>query len=309
MSSPSVLLCGIPSEPPLAMVAQALTRQQTPFVVFNQRHSEATTIRFTYDDNGVGGALTIDHPLPLSAFTGIYSRVMDFSLLPELKGVPEDDPRYRHAERLHQALSEWCEVSEARVVNRLRNMGSNGSKPYQAQCIRKHGFSVPETLISNDPEQILQFKARHQRVVFKSVSGIRSIVRELDDEAEKRLMKIRWCPTQFQAWVPGVDMRIHAVGQQVFATEIRCEATDYRYARGSASPRLVAAQVDGDLAARCVALSRNLGLALSGIDLRITPEGEVFCFEVNPSPAYSYYQQETGQPIAESIAAYLAGRN
>ena len=30
-------------------------------------------------------------------------------------------------------------------------MASNGSKPYQTQLIRAHGFAVPETLITNDP--------------------------------------------------------------------------------------------------------------------------------------------------------------
>jgi glutathione synthase/RimK-type ligase-like ATP-grasp enzyme len=50
-----------------------------------------------------------------------------------------------------------------------------------------------------------------------------------------------------------------------------------------------------------------LGLAFAGIDLKITPEKHVYCFEVNPSPAFSYYQSNTGQPIADAVAAYLDG--
>jgi hypothetical protein len=38
----------------------------------------------------------------------------------------------------------------------------------------------------------------------------------------------------------------------------------------------------------------------------VTPEGEWFCFEVNPSPAFLYYQQATGQPIATAVAGLLA---
>jgi hypothetical protein len=34
--------------------------------------------------------------------------------------------------------------------------------------------------------------------------------------------------------------------------------------------------------------------------------GEVFCFEVNPCPAFSFYESNTGQPIAASLARYLA---
>ena len=57
-----------------------------------------------------------------------------------------------------------------------------------------------------------------------------------------------------------------------------------------------------DLARRCVSLAHALELPLAGIDLRITPTGRVVCFEVNPSPAFSYYESHTGQPIAAAIA-------
>jgi D-alanine-D-alanine ligase-like ATP-grasp enzyme len=49
-----------------------------------------------------------------------------------------------------------------------------------------------------------------------------------------------------------------------------------------------------------------MGLELAGIDLRIRPNGEVVCFEVNPSPAFSYYEERTGLPIAAAVARHLA---
>jgi len=56
-------------------------------------------------------------------------------------------------------------------------------------------------------------------------------------------------------------------------------------------------------------LSAALGLDFAGIDLKLTDEGEVYCFEVNPCPAFSYYEHSTGQPIAHAIACYLADRD
>ena len=70
---------------------------------------------------------------------------------------------------------------------------------------------------------------------------------------------------------------------------------------------LTATEIASDVASRCVALARALGLAFAGVDLKITPEGEVYCFEVNPTPAFSYYESNTGQPIALEVARYLAG--
>ena len=188
-------------------------------------------------------------------------------------------------------------------------MGSNGSKCYQAQLICANGFVVPETLVTNDPERVRAFYGRHQkRVIYKSISGVRSIVQLLKDEDLERLDAIRACPTQFQAFVAGTNVRVHTVGAEVFATAIHTEATDYRYAtRQGSEAELEAFTLPDALAARCLKLAQGLGLAFAGIDLKFTPQGEVYCFEVNPSPAFSYYEAHTGQPIARSVARYLAG--
>jgi glutathione synthase/RimK-type ligase-like ATP-grasp enzyme len=66
-------------------------------------------------------------------------------------------------------------------------------------------------------------------------------------------------------------------------------------------------ELSDELAEMCVRLAEGLGLAFTGIDLKITPDNRVYCFEVNPSPAFSYYEANTGQPIARAVAEYLAG--
>jgi glutathione synthase/RimK-type ligase-like ATP-grasp enzyme len=108
--------------------------------------------------------------------------------------------------------------------------------------------------------------------------------------------------------VEGTNVRVHTVGTQIFATVIHTSATDYRYAaRQGSEVELQKFTLPDALAQRCLGLSRALGLAFAGIDLKLTPRGEVYCFEVNPSPAFSYYEAHTGQPIARAVAHYLAG--
>jgi glutathione synthase/RimK-type ligase-like ATP-grasp enzyme len=122
-----------------------------------------------------------------------------------------------------------------------------------------------------------------------------------------RLGTLRACPVQFQAWVPGTDVRVHVVGSEVFATAITTTATDYRYATAQVDEpaRLEPHQLDAEVADRCVALTADLGLEFAGIDLKITPDGDVYCFEVNPSPAYTYFSGQTRQPIPEALARHL----
>jgi glutathione synthase/RimK-type ligase-like ATP-grasp enzyme len=305
-----ILLCGIPSESPLALVREALEALGAPYVFLNQRQFSIMKMVLEISGGQTRGRLHVNgESYPLEQFTGVFSRLMDSRFLPELKNEPDSSPQRQLCRNLFETLTRWAEISPARVVNRVAPMGSNFSKPFQAQLIRRFGFEVPETLITNEPELVRAFRVRHQKIIYKSISGVRSIVQTFNDEDMTRLDNIRWCPTQFQAFVEGTNVRVHTVGQKVFATAISTEATDYRYAQRQIGDHAELREVElsDELAEMCVKLSEGLGLAFAGIDLKITPDKRVYCFEVNPSPAFSYYQANTGQPIARAVAEYLAG--
>lgn len=307
-----ILLCGIPTEPPLQLVQRALEEIGTPYVVFNQRHFETAEMFFELRNGLAGGVLTMESErYALEEVTGVYSRFMDYTALPEYKAAAADASKRRHCAALHETLTRWCEVSPAQIVNRVGPMGSNSSKPYQAQLIRRVGLEVPETLITNDPEKVKEFRNRHGRIIYKSLSGVRSIVQTFEDSDLERLDSIRWCPTQFQEYLEGVDVRVHVVGNECFATLINSTATDYRYAQDQVgeSAELIAVELGDELAEKCVDLTADLGLAFSGIDLMLTPDDRVYCFEVNPCPGYSYYEANTGQPISTAVARYLMSEN
>jgi RimK-like ATP-grasp domain len=303
-----ILLCGIPTETPLALVRAELDELEVPYAILNQRRFAEIDMGFSVSDAGVSGWLRIGRDsFRLEEIRAVYTRIMDDSVLPELRGEAPDSPRRHACRALHETLVRWYEVAPARVVNRSGPMASNGSKPYQAQLISRHGLSVPETLITNDPDLARDFHAVHGRVVYKSISGVRSIVQTLGEADLARLELIRWCPTQFQVYVEGTNVRVHTIGSEVFATAVHTTVTDYRYANGEENvyAELESYELPDELAERCIALSNALMLPFAGIDLKITPEGEPFCFEVNPSPAFSYFESQTRQPIARAVARYL----
>jgi len=304
-----ILLCGIKSETPLAMVAAALRKIGADFRFVHQRDVAKYAIAWQVGAGGVTGELRLGRKrIDLARVRGVYTRTMDDRILPELAGLAADDPARRHARSFHEALTRWIEVAPARVLNRAEPQGSNGSKPYQAQLIAAHGFLPPPTLITNDPEAVLAFRKEHGEIIYKSISGVRSIVRVLEEADLARLDRIGWCPVQFQKALVGTNIRVHVVGTSAYATEIESTHIDYRYAnRQGGRTTLRATRLPAPVRARCVALAKSLGLPFVGIDLMRTAAGEYYCFEVNPQPAFSYYQANTGQPIARAVARYLAG--
>ncbi len=306
-----ILICGIPSEPPLRYVIEAAETARLPYLVFNQRESHYTDLTLSVASGRVSGCLKLRETCyPLENFSGVYFRLMDWQSLPENQATRfyAPEPALREKSRLLvEAFIEWTEMTGGRVLNRVSATASNASKPYQAQLINACGLATPPTLITNSPTEVLEFKALHERVIYKSISSIRSIVRELQSEDAAQLEKIRALPTQFQAFIPGDNVRVHVVGDEIFASEITTEAVDYRYAgRDDLAVSMRPVELPPDIANKCRQLSQALDLPLCGIDLKRTPAGEYFCFEVNPSPAYSYYQNHTGQPIAQAIAHWLA---
>jgi hypothetical protein len=303
-----ILLCGIGSEPSVRMVQEQLEKLGAEYVIFNQRRFSGAHVEFEIRWGQVEGTLELEgNSYSLAHFQGVFARLMDDQSLPEVRNEPAESPVRLRCRSVHDALARWCEIAPCRVVNRAAPQGSNASKPYQAQLIRQAGFLIPETLITNEPQRVLEFYAKHKRIIYKSISAVRSIVQEFKEQDIVRLELIRWCPTQFQEFIEGTNLRVHVMGERVFATAIDSEATDYRYASRQVGDHAELREVDlsDELAAKCVHLAKVLGLPLAGIDLKITPDDQVYCFEVNPSPAFSYYEGNTGQPISEAIALYL----
>ena len=299
-----VLVVGLENDPCVASVTGALKRQEAPYVLWSQRNL-LNDCNILIQDGRLDGILLVDDDLiPFSSLTGIFNRYSELELTPEYRRLGAEDPLALHAQSANWILRQWLEVAAVPVLNRGSANESNSTKAYQAQLIRPF-LPIPDTLVTNDINQVRAFWEKHGRVVYKSCSGERSIVTELDEYTlNSRAQNLASCPVLFQQYIDGTDIRVHTVGSELFATAVMSKSTDYRY---DAQSSWAAVDLPSEISAACVNPGQALDLDLAGIDLRITPSGDVYCFEVNPSPAFSAYEDATRQPIAASIAKHLIG--
>jgi len=297
-----VLVAGLQNDPNVAAVLDALEQRRATYLFWNQRDL-LNDCAFRIQHGKVDGAILAGNELlNLTSIVGAFNRLSEIELTPEFQNATDNVAR--HAMFANWVFGQWLEIAPIRVINRGTANDPNSAKAFQAQQIR-HYFPIPDTLVTNDVEQARAFWNEHGRVVYKSCSGERSIVTELDSNTlESRAEALKSCPVMFQQYIEGTDIRVHVVGEYTFATAVVSTATDYRY---DSEASWVAINLSNDYKAACVALSSALGLELAGIDLRITPSGEIYCFEVNPSPAFSVYEDQTGLPIADTIAKSLMG--
>lgn len=307
-----ILVAGIASEEPTAQVIESAETLGIDCLVFNQRDAGYYDLRVSLADNHLCADLCIAGQwIDLTTIDGLYARLMPPETFPDthINGTTYRLPPALHQRRLfiNTLFAQLVDFLPVRVINRHDAMGSNFSKPYQLAAIREAGLGVPATLLSNQPAAVEAFEAQQGPLIFKSISSTRSIVKVLTDTYRSRMAHITALPTQFQACLQGHNIRVHVVGDTLFAAHIDSTNVDYRYAGSDGgTTTMQAIDLPKHIEQQCFRLSTSLNLPLCGIDLFQTNDGDYCCFEVNPSPGYTYFQNETGLPISDAIARYLA---
>lgn len=300
------LVCGLPQDEPIALLVDVLRARQADFRLLNpEKLGEHISVNWQLATDGLHGEISLDgERIDIQAIRSVYQRWVNVE---DVIGNAEPAEKIEQARSVMRALIDLFDILPVRMVNRRRPMMSNNSKPYQSLLIRQAGFDIPETLITNQPQSLGEFVQKHQQVIYKSIGSTRSIVARLDESAPQKVKHLQNLPTQFQRKLQGFNLRVHVIGRRVFATKILSQDTDYRYASQHGNDAdFKAFELNNELRKKCIALARLCGFNFAGVDLMVEAQ-KVTCLEVNPSPAYSYYQKITGQPIAEALADYLAG--
>jgi hypothetical protein len=301
-----ILLWGLPGDTPLARVHAALQRLGQDVVFVDQSAVLNTDVELCVGSTVEGRLRIKEQVIELGTVNAVYLRPYESHRLPSIQRAGKGSPAWQHANSVDELLLSWVELTPALVVNPPSAMAANGSKPYQAAWVHSCGFEIPATLITTDPDAALEFWKQYQTVIYKSVSGIRSIVSRLNNSHKERLKKVVWCPTQFQQYIPGNDYRVHVVGKEIFACKILSDADDYRYAtKQGTTVKIQPCDLPEEVASRCKALAASMKLLVAGVDLRHTLDDRWYCFEVNPSPGFTYFQEATHQVIDEAIAKLL----
>ena len=305
-----VLVCGDPYEPVTAFLCSRLDVLKIDYRRLDLGgFLRGADLDLTWVDGRPCGSIsTNDWRIEFDELSGVYFRNVDLSESEE-EGEKADGKGQAYPEtdaRLAAVLNNL----PCNVLNRPAATYSNRSKPYQALLIRRFGFKIPKTLVTNDPDAVASFFVEcDEKLVFKSISGVRSTVRRMTKEDFGRLELLENCPAQFQEYVAGDNIRVHIIGERLFAVRIQCDAVDYRYAGEEGyALTMVPAVLPEDIAANCIRLTQELELVLSGIDLKETPSGECYCFEVNTSPAFLFYESPRRPVIADALAEFLTYR-
>lgn len=214
---------------------------------------------------------------------------------------------------------------DRRMVNPLDADRCAENKLRQLRAARELGLSIPRTIVTNDPAEVLAFHdAVGGRMITKmltpltqSMSGHTAFVHTsvVQPEDLEDLEGLRHSPMVFQAQVDKThELRVAVVatpggGGHCFAGAIDATCTDHGQVDWRKSAPTQAAwrpgTVPDDVATRLLALVRALDLVYGAADIIVTPAGEHVFLEVNPAGEWGMLERDAGLPIAAALADAL----
>ncbi|MFJ1735339.1 MULTISPECIES: ATP-grasp ribosomal peptide maturase [unclassified Streptomyces] len=220
-------------------------------------------------------------------------------------------------EEASQALYGMLRGSGARWMNHPDAARRARHKPWQLRLAQSSGLPVPATLITTFPQAARDFAERYPDLVVKPVSGAHPqdpprAVPTTRVPPGADFAAVAYGPTLLQRRVAKrADIRLTAVGDRLLAARKATDpdgdpdAVDVRFAPSTEPWRPV--EVPPRLADSVRTYLREAELTYGAFDFAEDADGTWWFLECNQSGQFGFVEVETGQPIARTIAEWLAG--
>ncbi|GAA3964791.1 ATP-grasp ribosomal peptide maturase [Streptomyces marokkonensis] len=215
-----------------------------------------------------------------------------------------------------QALYGMLRGCGARWMNQPDAAHRARYKPWQLRLAQQCGLPVPATLITTFPRAAREFAERYPDLVVKPVSGAHPQDPPLAVPAsrvppESDFSAVAHGPTLLQRRVAKrADIRLTVVGDELLAARKAALASlgpDDVDVRFTASPEpWRPAEVPPRVAVAVRAYLRAAGLSYGALDFAEDGDGTWWFLECNQSGQFGFVEVDTGQPIARTIAEWLA---
>lgn len=182
------------------------------------------------------------------------------------------------------------------------------------------GFKVPNTIISNTKNEIINFyKENSENVILKPLYNGRVI----DGENQKLIFtnKLNFdeflkdeflsFPILFQENVQkDYEIRVTIVDKKIFSAKVKSQENpnskiDWRRERLKFEPIVLPNEINK----MCLEIVHRLGLNFGAIDLIKDKNGDYIFLEINPNGQWVWIEIDTGLKISDAIIEFLTNRN
>jgi glutathione synthase/RimK-type ligase-like ATP-grasp enzyme len=255
----------------------------------------------------------------LSQFGSVYYRRPE---LPKknLGILSPHEARFVKSEFYYFIEGIYCQLEESFWISSIHSIRRAENKLHQLKVANKLGFTIPETLITTEPNIATDFIRKLEYfTVIKAIN-----VGFIDDPTEPRIIftsgfgknelefinEVSYCPTLFQKRIKKrSDLRITVVGKKCFSASISTneESSSIIDWRKEDHSKLIYKEygLQASISKMCVKLVEELGLQFGAIDLVEDEEGRFFFLEINPNGQWAWIEKRLNLDISGAIVSLL----
>lgn len=203
---------------------------------------------------------------------------------------------------------------EAKWINPLDSLNRSRLKIQQLELAKRLGFKVPDTIVTNSPNELSAFFEKHIKVSTKSldypntkVDGMLfPLYNRVINKAEFKLNieSIKFCPGIFQQFIEKrFDIRVIIIGTTItaFAIFSREHEQSIEDVRGISAfdLRHEVFELPKAIKEKILAFVKEQGLIFSAMDLLYTEDGEYIFLENNPNGQWLWLEEKTGFSLSD----------
>jgi glutathione synthase/RimK-type ligase-like ATP-grasp enzyme len=251
-----------------------------------------------------------------------YRRPRPFSYNPEMATV---DRQFVHSEatRFSENLDAALEASGSICINPPTAAWSINRKATQILLAHKVGFSVPRTIMGNEPQQIVtSLREEHARLVYK---GFLPHVWENAETGTKAFMETVEMPPfdekmhKFLTYTPGIyqklivkqsDARVVIIGGLIRAFMLHSGVLDWRIQAASQKAKIEEVSIPEDVLIAVQKFMSDAALLCGSLDFAVDEEGRWWFLEINETGQFLWIDHmlpEAG--LLKDFSAYITGHS
>lgn len=268
-----------------------------------------SVFRFNADPevNGTGISLLMSEDYEIQGFLACDGREVSsqeikvawFQQPPAYYNSPATSSENLQRVNFSAALFAFLDILDCEWINYPKRALEFSNKAIQLWAVKKAGFNIPPTLISNSPHQIRNFYKQHNQVVAKNLStpwlqnndiAYAAYTCNVEKEWINNDSEISFAPVIYQKFYQRRrDYRVIVIGDKIFAAACNSQNPEQRYdvrLYENMDNEYAPCSLDSEIEQKLLTTLKTLHLDYCSADLIETDDGEILFVDLNTTGSW-----------------------
>ncbi len=265
-----------------------------------------------------------------------YGRNIDFNkinsvwyrrpVLPKLKINSAVERKFAERESLAAMDALWASLDDKFWVSSPYSIKEASSKFRQLLVAEELGFNIPETIITNNVNEVNDFFEHFQRLMlYKPVTTghlssssartqLMTYSKKIESTDLSKMVLVKNCPGMFQRYIEKeYEIRSTVIGKKVFSAKIDSQKypeknTDWR--KGKYVKEMFSEiEIPRSIETMLLDIMKKFGLQFGAFDLIVDKNGNFVFLECNPNGEWAWIEDCTKMPMTDTLIDLLINKH